>query len=360
MRPGCKAPDIEEPGLYSLGFDILSKSLADEALPESVSFLPSEAYDSYLRMHKVVVGSHGANRLEEIYDDLEDESLPDYLSAAGWAAAEVAIARTQEPAGVRLEFLERAKGLWERAVDHQRLINASGIECMTEWAFPHRIALDIATQSLVAGAIEGSLDQSTLRSVFEDCLNIAQKNAVALNLASREGHTEAMGEHIGLGYELNALLAFNRRFDENWFVMPSLGRSDTGYHHPGQTHDLLVVHHEDGQIVSMTPVEIKASASNRDRKRFKALLVRGKMHLSMPGNFRPEQTLEAIEADYEGRASEGEQEIADGVTGRFVEMVRDYQAGARLARLATQKSVTVFRNKEQVLVNHPGLVSVPA
>lgn len=229
---------------------------------------------------------------------------------------------------------------------------------MVEHAYPHRIALDIAVAPLLEGVIVGDVNQGLRRRVFKDCLNIAQSNAVHINLLSRANEIEGVGDHRGFGYECNALLAFNMRFSRGWFVIPSMARSDTGYHHRQQTHDLLIVHHRGGELINTTPIEIKAVASVRDRARYEALLVRGKMHLSFPGKHSPESTLKAIEAVHEGWASNEEASVVSFVTDQFVDMIRDYYAGEALGSLATKRALTQFRDNALVSARHPGLARV--
>lgn len=317
------------------------------------------AYEHYLKIHKVLVGVSGAAELLGIYEQLNGEDQPKILSAAGWAAAEVALVRSDLPLGERQELLDAGQDCWLRALERQKFLNGREAE-QAEYAYPHRIALDIAIMPLLRGVVSGKVDKSLRQRVFGDCLNVAQSNAVNINIAAKESNVEALAAHSGFGYECNALLGFNLKFAKGWFVMPSMARSDNGLYHPQQTHDLLVVHHRKGEVINMTPVEIKAAASNRDRMRYKALLVRGKMHLSVQGKYTPEETLKAIAAVYEGRANREELTAVDCITNRFVEMVRDYYAGEHLGYLATARSVTRFRDSSLVVAKHPGLAVATA
>ncbi|HEX8227259.1 MAG TPA: hypothetical protein VF572_05320 [Candidatus Saccharimonadales bacterium] len=338
------------------GYESLTGAFTSDDIFEGMDFTPNAAYEDYLKMHKVIVGPRGAERLEDIFETLSNETMPRYLAAAGWAAAEAALVLNDRPVEDRMEMLEAGVDCWSRAVEAQQQMNDSCVPYLDEPAYPHRLALDIACAPLFAGVIQGEWDPEVGIEVFEDCLNIAQDNAVQLNLAAREGNFEGVAAHVGLGYECNALLAFNKTQSEDWFVAPSTVRSDSGYHHPKQTHDLQVVQHFGGELQSVTPVEIKASASARDRNRFRALLVRGKMHLSVEGKFTPEATLEAIAASYEGNATDEEMLIDECIGERVIDMILRYRAGAAISDLGTGRSVTVFHEGDKVSEKYMGIL----
>ncbi|MDB5181624.1 MAG: hypothetical protein JWP13_387 [Candidatus Saccharibacteria bacterium] len=340
----------------ALGYAALTMS-HDAYRFEGVSFSPNPAYEQYLRMHKVFVGTRGAEQLEEIHHQLKEEEMPRYVLTAGWAAVEAALVRTDKDIPERLALFDAGVGCWKKALETQLEFNASAPSWLVEYAAPYRSALDLAISPLLRTMIQGYVPKLVCRSVFEDCLNIAQANAVRINLSAREGHIEALAEHVGFGYECNGLLAVNRRMSATRFAIPSMIRSDSGYHHAQQTHDLIIVEQDRGRIVQLTPVEIKATVSTKDRMRYKALLVRGKMHLSVDGKFRAEDTLAALSATYEGTATLGERDIAESVTNRMLSMFKDYCAGECLGKVASGRSMTVFHNNAQVAANHPGLLA---
>lgn len=351
-------PSFEQPHSFNPGTPGYNALLNSELSHNegAVSFSPNANYERYLRMHKVLVGLRGSDQLLEMHESLTDEYMPRYLSVAGWAAAEAAIVRTHDPEDKRLELIDKANDCWRRAIAQQHSMNGMTAPYLHEYAFPHRAAVDIAITPLLKGIIRGDIDSSAPREVFNDCISIAKKNAKDLHEAAATGNVEALSEHIGLGYELNALLAFNRRFSQMWFVMPGMNRSDSGYYYPQQTHDLMVVHQKWGKVLDVAPVEIKSAASARDRLRYKALLVRGKMHLSVAGKYRPEETLEAIVASHEGVATRAELALADDITARFIAMARDYFAGRKLIELTTKKSAMSFRDNSIVVNKYPGLL----
>lgn len=335
-------------------FDALRMPLATQQLAPVV-FRPNPSYERYLRMHKVFVGASGAQELVEVYERLRDEPIPRYLAAAASAATEAALVDSSKSRAERLSLIGGAALCWLQALQTQRLWNQVGPQHMIEHEFPYRIALDLAVMPVLADMVRGDVRAETTERVFKDCLNIAQANAIQAELSKQAGDVQALGEHTGLGYECNALLAFNRRKSQTWFVIPSTVRSDSGYHHRRQTHDLLVVHQRWGELQSMTPVEIKSVTGRKDLERYHALLVRGKLHLSVMGRHRPDEMLEAITASAEGVARPAERARADIMSERFMSMVRDYNAGHRLGQVATLRSVTEFRDNSVVVAKHPGL-----
>jgi len=344
----------------ALGYAALMEP-RDPFIFEEFSFSPNRAYDHYLRMHKVFVGERGGEQLERIYEELRDEEMPRYLSAAGWAAAESALVRSSKPINERLALLEQGVACWQRALGRQRDWNEDAPDCLIEYSAPYRAALDIAVSPLLAHMIRGYVPKQACQSVFLECLNIAQSNAVRIRLMEKEGDMLGLADHLGFGYECNALLAFNRpinrRYSATRFAIPSMVRSDSGHYYDQQTHDLVIIEQDRGSIKRVTPVEIKAAASNHDRLRYKALIIRGKMHLSVPGKFKPGDTLAAITACYEGNASLEERKIAEGMSQQMHGMFGDYCAGPQLEDFASARSKTVFHDNTRVVANFPGLLA---
>jgi hypothetical protein len=339
------------------GYDSLVTPL--QPIPdEAFRFSPSHAYSHYLKMHKVLVGRQGAVQLETIHDQLSGEWLPRYLSAAGSAAVEAALVRTDHSEQQRLALVDKGVVCWHRAIAVQRAFNAEGQEHVIEHSAPHRLALNIAVVPLLRGLITETIPEAVNKAVFHDCLNIAQANLIQNSLLAAAGDVSGAADHLGLGYELNALLSFNRRYATGRrFMVPAFDRSDSGHHHSRQTHDLVELTHRRGRILMATPVEIKSTAGLRQRQRYGALLVRGKMHLSAPNQCAPRPTLEAIAACYEGTATRSQRRTSHTITEQLVSMIRDYQAGDVLADVVHSRNGTGFRDKTLVVQNYPGLAA---
>lgn len=322
-------------------------------------YLNHPSFDRYMRMHKVFVGRGGSEELEVIHSELKNEIAPRFLIAAGWAATEIALVRRDMQTQRRLSLLEEAKDIWGAAIQNHDVLEPTMVPDRAEYGQRHRAALDIAVLPLLRGIVEGDVTRDTCRRVFEDCLKIGRDNTKDLAKMVDLKNNAGIAEYVGIGYESNALLAFNRMFSRTWFAIPSMARSDSGYHHRKQSHDLLILHQNYGEIKRATPVEIKAKASLRDRLRYDALLVRGKMHLSVEGKALPQHTFNAIDAVYSGASTPEDHMIADRATARLVDMVRDYYAGERLGKLATWHTITTFQDDSRVVARHPGLSKVP-
>ncbi|TXG78080.1 hypothetical protein E6P97_00410 [Patescibacteria group bacterium] len=336
------------------GFEVLSTAVPEEP---ANCLMPAhnEAFNQYIAMHKVLVGRQGAARLVALCTELQDTTTPDHLVAAGWAAAEAAVILGKGEPDAGAHLLGVARESWSRAISHQLWINAQEAHPLADYALPFRSAQDIATLPVLEDISTGQVRKTTLRGSFEDYLNIAQLNAVQLRLANAEGQQDAVSEHAGFGYEANAILAYNRRLSGQWFALPATARSDSGVYHREQTHDVIVIHQERGRIAQIIPVEIKATASTKQRRRYAPLLVRAKMHLSLPGRHLPEQVLEAITAEYEGVATLEQEELAYTVGGKIYKMVGDYLRGERRADIASLRTVTRFHDKGPVIRRHAGL-----
>lgn len=343
-----------------LSFDAAPRTFDEIRQADHRDYLKHPSFDRYMRMHKVFVGRGGAEELEQIHEDLKTEVAPRFLIAAGWAATEIALVRRDMRTRHRLDLLEEARDIWRTAIDNHNLLEPTMTPDKAEYGQRSRAALDIAVLPLLRGIVEGDVTRKMCHDVFTDCLGIGRQNNKDLAKMLKKRNNAGIAEYVGFGYENNALLAFNRLHSRTWFAIPSMARSDSGYHHRKQSHDLLILHQNYGEIMRSTPVEIKAKASLRDRLRYDALLVRGKMHLSVEGKPLPHHTLNAISAVYRGVANKEERRIADNATERLVNMVRDYYAGERLGKLATWHTVTAFQDNSQVVARHPGLSRVPA
>lgn len=327
---------------------------------KGIKFQPNPDYDRYLRIHKVWVGQSGGEYLKKIYSSLSNEQLPRYQTAAGWAAAEAAIVCADDSTDDRLALLRSGVECWQKALAMQVAMN----QCvdkpfLAEYSAPYRNALDIAVTPLLEGLVLGYVSDQMCKDAFEDSLEIANANMRELFETYKKGNNDACAEHIGFAHECNARLALNRAKSKHWFALPTMARSDSGHYWSEQSHDLLVVRRKGDEIQSATPVEIKSKASLRDRKRYRALLVRGKMHLCVDGSNTPNVTLDAITSVEMGEASSHQKNIAYQITQKFMEMIKDYYRGERLGNIATTDTLTSFHDKTFVVQNHRGL-AIPA
>jgi len=337
------------------GFDALRTQIPETALGPR-TFIPHPDYASYLKIHKVLVGEATAARLETIDENLSQEELPRYLSAAGWATLEAALSQPQRSAQYRNSLLEKTEEYWTRALENQLAWNTGERSHLTEACAAFRYALDLAHLPLMQAFVSGDITAGIRRSVAIDVLNIAEANAVQLQLATKENDISGMSDHIGVGYECNALLAFHSLDSPSLFAIPSSARADSGHHHPHQTHDLLVIQQKWGTIQEMTPAEIKSKTSQSDRKRYKALLVRGKMHLSVEGKHSPDHTLRAFSTFFNGNQSKSERKITDHARQTILDLYWLYKKGDRLRDFASNDSSCQYRDASLLQAKHPEIM----
>lgn len=333
-------------------FDALRATTPDST-PKSYRFTPHPDYDDYLKIHKVLVGEATAGKLVDIYKNLSKESTPRYLSTAGWAAAEAALSQPYRSASYRNDLLKKAGECWQSALETQLEWNASEKRHLVEHSAPYHYALDLAHLPLLQAMISGDITKAVRSSVATDVLNIAEANAVQMNLAIRANDQIAVSDHVGVGHECNALLAFHSFDSPSLFAIPSSARADSGHHHPHQTHDLLIVQQQWGTIYEMTPVEIKAKTSQNDRKRYKAMLVRGKMHLSIEGRHSPEHTLRAFSAYFSNSQTPVEKRITDHARHTILDLYWLYKKGDRLQDFASNNSKCQYRDASELQAQHP-------
>lgn len=333
-------------------FDALRAPVDVEQQPET-DFSPHPSYEAYLKIHKVLVGPKTALELEAIHNHLRREAVPQYLSVAGWAAAEAALAQPNRSATYRSRLLEQAEECWLQAIENQLALNLSDKLHLHEINAPYFYALDTAHLPLLQAIISGDVTSSIRRQVALDVLNIAEANAVQLQLAINANDTAAIGDHVGVGHESNALLAFHSLDSAGLLAIPSSARADSGHHHRQQTHDLLIIQQRWGDILDMTPTEVKSSVSNHDRQRYKAMLVRGKMHLSIDGKYSPEHTLRAFSGFFNGNQTKEEQRITDHVRQTVLDMYWLYKKGNSLNDIASPRSNCRYRDPSQLHIAHP-------
>lgn len=313
------------------GYDTLLDVKKDVPPRGEWSFSPNRAYDAYHRMHKVFVGEAGGQKLEDIAETLKNEWTPRYLNAAGWAAAEAALVQASSSALHRVRLIDQATDCWERALIAQEQIHQSEAhEWAREESAPYRLALNLAFAPLMKSLAVGNITDSILEKTFADTLAIAQAATVERNLAHMEGNYSARGDLVGFGHECNALLALLYMNDSRHIPLPSTARAGTGYEYRDQTHDIVMINQHWGDILKVVPIEIKARASMRDQVRYKALIIRGKMHLSVTGKHLPGHTLDAFAKMYEGYADASAIEITEHAATTMKELLQLYQQGKRI------------------------------
>jgi hypothetical protein len=328
------------------GHDVLAATRQSIPPRDEWSFAPNRAYDAYHRIHKVFVGEVGGQRLEEISNALSKEWMPRYLNAAGWAAAEAALVQDNTATLHRMNLLDQAADCWQRAlVAQEQLHQSEQHEWARENSAPYRYALNLAFVPLMKALSAGTITEATLERTFADTLAIAQTATIQRHLAHTEGNYDASGDLLGFGHECNALLTLLYMNDPRHIPLPSTARAGTGYEHSDQTHDITVINQHWGTILKVIPVEVKSRASRRDRRRYKALIVRGKLHLSIEGKYLPEHTHDAFANVYEGKGGASDYATIHHATTTMIELLRLYQQGKRLHGDRKGATLTHFYEK---------------
>ena len=309
-------------------------------------YLSNPVYDHYLKIHKVLVGESGAHELVLIGDALVTERAPVYLSAAGWAYAEAGLALESESAVHRTELVSAAEDAWQRSLAAIQQLDQADIRLSDRSDMMHT-ALNLAYAPVMKAVISGDVTAATRERAFASTLAIAQTAGVQLQLAKRENDPDDVGEYVGFIHECNALLTLLHLNSPRYIPLPSSDRADSGYYHADQTHDITILNQHWGDIQKVIPVEIKGKASARDRSRYKALIVRGKMHLMLGTSNNPIETLDAYANVYEQSGSETDQKIIDNAAANMRYLLKLYQQGQGNGDIRTS-SKTVFHDSRHV------------
>jgi len=330
----------------------------EQAAPH-LTYLEHPVYDDYFRMHKVLVGEGGAKKLIEIGNELQDEVMPEYLNVAGWSFAEAALAQQNATAVSRVELIERAEEVWTRAMVSQlQLADLEQTGNRMEVSAPHRLALNLAFTPLMKSIVVGNVTRGVRERTVEDVLALGNINAKLMAEALESGDKHAPGEFIGLLHEENALLTMLHMDDPHYVPLPAPARADSGYYYPEQTHDIWLVNQHWGRIKKILPIEIKSAASVHDKQRYKALIIRGKMHLAVEGKYDPRFTLAAFEKAAHHEADTEAWRIVEHATYTVRDLLRLYQQGVSPEMVAFD-SLTRFHDVNQVEREYPELSRTP-
>lgn len=315
-------------------------------------YLEHPVFHRYLKMHKVTTGISGAKELQVIGRELEQEYMPIYKDAAAWSYAEAGLIDTSLSTLERVQCIAKAESLWEGALATE--INLQAIEdaqFVKEPETAYRYALPLAFSPLMKAVVVGNVTSQLRAQAFADTVSFGKAVAEEIKRYDEAGDISSRNMFIGLSHELNALSTLLYLDDPRYIPMPSTARADTGYYHREQTHDIMVLHQHWGTLRKVIPIEIKAKATLHDRRRYKSLILRGKMHLATDGA-DPTRTA----ATY-GRFLDGTSTIDDFVNIERVatevrEMLRLYQQGATPESLAL-RSLTKFQQSKSLEKAHP-------
>jgi hypothetical protein len=143
---------------------------------------------------------------------------------------------------------------------------------------------------------------------------------MGLDDASRAGKN--LGPLIGLGHELNAMMAVDRLLSPTLLAMPALARGDSGHYHPQQTHDIDILHLNWGEIRGVTTLESKARPKERHYSRYEAAIVGGRIHLLTKNGTSPIETAVLFIKEQSGEATPEECEELEDMTDTIVHLAR--------------------------------------
>jgi hypothetical protein len=198
---------------------------------------------------------------------------------------------------------------------------------------------------------------ATREQVFADVLALAQLAGIQRKLAYLSGSLDAVGNLLGFEHECNAHLTLLHIDDPRYVPLPSSARGGSGTTYPEQTHDIVVINQHWGKIRKVIPLEIKSKASLGDIKRYDALVVRGKMHLSVTGRYSPEFTRDSFAAYYSDIATRQDNHTVYRVTSTMKELLRLYQQGTILNKHDSPTSYHDFsvlqRSRPEFSLNRP-------
>jgi hypothetical protein len=329
-------------------YDALQRTRAKQTVSNSYEgFSPNSFYDSYMNIHKVLVGRKGGRKLIEISNGLKNEWLPDYLDAAGWAAAEASLVCNDMPTAERMELMSTAEACWQQALTNQSELEQTRTqEVLCQDDKELRLALNLAFTPLMKAFVAGTITQKIREQTFADTLALAQLSAVQLELASKENNLQAVASHIGFGYECNAHLSWLYVNDSSYLSIPSSHRADSGYEYRSQTHDITIINLPENDSPQFYPAEVKAAASLRDRKRYKALIIRAKMHLAVQGKYRPHDTTDAFARCFEGTPTHDDQAIVEHATSTVRDLLELYRQGSRPEEFQRIRTQTNFHESD--------------
>lgn len=324
--------------------------------PTHKKYLENDTYHAYLKMHKVAVNASGAQELLKLGETLSNEYMPQLKDAAAWAYSESGLLDTSASTVERIQRVTTAEQLWGEALKTEAHIQSSEYSAVfIEPDAQYRIALALAYTPLVKSIIIGNVTDSVREQVFEDTVQFAQAVSSEITRYSEVNDRSMVNGFVGLAHELNALMALLHLDDPRYIPMPATARADSGYYHRDQTHDIMLVNQHWGTIKKVLPIEIKSRPSQRDRKRYKALLVRGKMHLTADG-VDPRLTAQSFYNHQIDEASMQDEVDIEKISTDLREMLRLYQKGVTPQSLAVN-SLTRFYDSADLNKKYPEIAT---
>ena len=338
---------------YSAGGDIdferVRPYISD---PSHLKYLDTPAFHEYISLEKRAILPVDADALLDIGDDLEKEYMPRHLNAAAWAFAEVGLTDDTRSAIERHDLIVRAESLWQTAATRQEALEDSEYgDVFNEPDELYRSVLPLAYTPLMKSIIVGNVTEQVRRRALKDTVALSAVVTEEVTQYREAGDVSSANSLVGLAHELNALSMLLYMDDARYVPFPSTARADTGYYHKDQTHDIMIANQHWGAIRRIIPVEVKARPTQRDRRRYKALLVRGKMHLTASG-VEPSETVRLFENIQQGQSTPKETAAIEKIATELRGMIHLYGKGATLGGSAIESTLR-FLDASELHRAHP-------
>lgn len=292
--------------------------------PSHLKYLDHPAFHEYIALQKTAVEPKA---LLNLGNELAQEYMPRYTAAAASIFAEVGLTDEARSSVERCRLIGRAEELWKVSIERGDVIAASEYAAsFDEPESTYRHAVSLACTPLMKSIAVGNVTEVTRHGAMRNILSLAELVSDEISAYSAAGDKDTVSGFVGFAHELNALMALLYMDDPRYVPLPSTARADTGYYHREQSHDIVVVNQHWGTIKKIIPIEVKSRPSQRDRKRYNALLVRGKMHLSITGS-DPRETIHAFARIQKGVADVGDSVSIERMSTAFREMLHLYNKG---------------------------------
>lgn len=301
-------------------------------------FDPNSSYESYHRIHKRFVGPATADKLVTFYESLSQSQRPREMFVAGWAAAEAALVGSQYPTEERSRLAVAAKECWEYSLQletERACASAWSREAVPDTTEQYRIASTIALAPIIEAITQGVVPKRILSTCQEQLIDVATLNYTDMMTAVASGSDGRAASHMGVAFEQIATLGVNRLISSRIVSLFSLARSGTGFYYPKQTHDVMVLNLDRGNIVRVTPTEVKSQLKVKFSNRYEAALVGGKAMLGDDKRAIGE-TIDLFRRELTGDIHDNEREFLDGISTSIIHSVRHHQRAEKFGRHCLQ------------------------
>ncbi len=290
-------------------------------------YFENQASERYMLIHKRPVGPKTAARLFFLYEELSEVQRPVEMYQAGWAAAEAGIVGTNQSSDWRHRAIEAGLDCWRYALilEQERAAEAAWRKGTYPSTFQSlRIESVLAMEPVLAQLPDGLPTKDTLDTSFNNLLSVARQNADNMQAELAGPQPGRVTNHIGLGFEFNSQLSFNRLKSRNLLALTTLARGDDGSIYPNETHDIQAIGFKHGNIDQITPIEVKSTLKGRHFDRYDAALIGGHRDLLIGDSLNLAQSVELFEREQAGTASHEDLLLLDQMTDSVIHSLRHY------------------------------------